>query len=241
LDGGDGDDELFGGDGNDRLIGGDGNDVINSGDGDDTLDGGSGADVLVGGLGDDTILGGSGDDILDGGDGDDTIDGEAGDDLLFGGSGSDTFIQNFNDVGDNTIADFNPDEDTIDFSGLGGIDELSVTKTDDGGTRIDGGNGSTLTINGVTPDQLAGSVTIDGEPVSGNGNFNLQASLQSAVNANAAADALGGALDGAAQQGGAPADSADDTDGRATGADIVAGEDQEDAGDGDELADGGGG
>ena len=87
---------------------------------------------------------------------------------------------------------------------------------------------------------LAGSVTIDGEPVSSNGNFNLQASLQSAVNANAAADALGGALDGPAQQGGAPADNADDTDGRATGADIVAGEDQEDAGDGDELADGGG-
>ena len=52
--------------------------------------------------------------------------------------------------------------------------------------------------------------------------------------------ARGGALDGAAQQGGAPADSADDTDGRATGADIVAGEDQEDAGDGDDLDDGGG-
>ena len=83
-------------------------------------------------------------------------------------------------------------------------------------------------------------MTIDGEPVSGNGNFNLQASLQSAVNANAAADALGGALDGAAQQGGAPADSADGIGSGAVGSDIVAGEDQEDAGDGDELADGGG-
>ena len=125
----------------------------------------------------------------------------------------------------------------------GGIEELSVTKTDDGGTRIDGGNGSTLTINGVTPDQLAGSVTIDGEPVSGNGNFNLQASLQSAVNANAAADALGGALDGAAQQGGAPAAASfDSTDGGAVGSDIIADlDDETDELDEAQLDDGGGG
>ena len=170
-------------------------------------------------------------------DGNDTLDGGAGDDLLIGGSGNDTFIQNFNDVGNNTIADFDPAEDTIDFSGLGGIEELSVTKTDDGGTRIDGGNGSTLTINGVTPDQLAGSVTIDGEPVPGNGDFNLQASLQSAVNANAAANALGGALDGATQQGGA---SSDDTGSGALGSDIVAGETGDAVQDEDQV-DGGGG
>ena len=35
-------------------------------------------------------------------------------------------------------------------------------------------------INGVTPEALAGNVLINGEPVSGNGEFNLQSSLQNA-------------------------------------------------------------
>ena len=83
------------------------------------------------GDGNDFLQGGSGNDGLSGGDGDDELVGGAGDDFLLGGSGSDTFIQDFNDVGNNTIADFNPAEDTIDFSGLGGIEELSVTKTDE--------------------------------------------------------------------------------------------------------------
>ena len=87
---------------------------------------------------------------------------------------------------------------------------------------------------------LAGSVTIDGEPVSSNGNFNLQASLQSAVNANAAANALGSALDGATQQGGASSDSADDTGSGAVGSDIVAGETGDAVQDEDQV-DGGGG
>lgn len=117
-----------------------------------------------------------------------------------------------------------------------GTEELSVTQTEDGGTLIDGGNGSTVTIDGVTPEQSAGSVTIDGESVPGNGNFDLQASLQSAASASAQDEVVGEALDGATDQGGGSSDGTDgDTD---SGSDIDGSEDQEDAGDGDELSDG---
>jgi hypothetical protein len=170
---------------------------------------------------------------------DDFLSGGAGDDLLIGGDGNDTFIQNFNDVGNNTIADFDPAEDTIDFSGLGSTEELSVTQTEDGGTLIDGGNGSTVTINGVTPDQLAGSVTIDGESVPGNGNFDLEASLQSAASASTQDEAVGGALDGATDQG-PSSDSTDDTDSGAEDSGDDASADLGDSVDGDELSDGGG-
>jgi hypothetical protein len=115
----------------------------------------------------------------------------------------------------------------------------SLTKRSTCGTLIDGGNGSTVTINGVTPDQLAGSVTIDGESVPGNGNFDLEASLQSAASASAQDEAVGEALDGATDQGGGSSDGTDgDTDSGAVGSGIDGSEDQEEAGDGDELSDG---
>jgi len=183
-----------------------------------------------------------GDDRLRGGDGRDTLD---------GGSGDDTFIQNFNDVGNNTIADFNPDEDTIDFQGIDSDTELSITQTEDGGTFIDAGNGSTLTISGVTPDQLsARNVEVNGEAVSGD-NFNLQSALGGAADVGldvlsgalggdeASTDiadlggggdnpldiALGGALDNNTQQGGAPAASgAAGAGGGAAGLDIASDE-----------------
>ena len=55
----------------------------------------------------------------------------------------------------------------------------------------------------MTPDVLAGSVPIDGEPVPGNGGFNLQSALLSAADASTTASALSGALDEAVTQGGA--------------------------------------
>ena len=143
----------------------DGDDVLEGGDGVDVLEGGAGDDYLSGGDGDDTLDGGAGDDELSGGADNDTLDGGAGDDTLIGGSGSDTFIQNFNDVGNNTIADFNPAEDTIDFQGIDSDADLSITQTSNGGTFISAGNGSTLTIAGVTPDQLnIENVTLNGGP-----------------------------------------------------------------------------
>jgi len=122
---------------------------------------------------------------------------------------------------------------------LGSTEELSVTQTEDGGTLIDGGNGSTVTINGVTPDQLAGSVTIDGESVPGNGNFDLEASLQSAASASTQDEAVGEALDGATDQGGGSSDGTDgDTDGGAVGSDIDASDDLDDSVDADQDAGG---
>jgi len=128
-------------------------------------------------------VGGSGNDILVGGKGDDILEGGAGDDLLIGGSGNDTFIQNFNDVGTTTIGDFDPSEDTIDFRGLGSIENISLTETENGDTLIDGGNGSRLTIKNTIPDQLAGSIKIDGEVVGNYGNFNLLRTLQNYADA----------------------------------------------------------
>ena len=67
---------------------------------------------------------------------------------------------------------------------------------------IDAGPGNTLKINGVTPEALAGNVLIKGEPVPGNGEFNLQSSLQNAVDVGITSR-LGAALDATAEQGAA--------------------------------------
>ena len=61
-------------------------------------------------------------------------------------------------------------------------------------------------INGVTPEALAGNVLINGEPVSGNGEFNLQSSLQNAVDVGITSS-IGAALDATSEQGAAPSSS----------------------------------
>ena len=169
LSGGDGDDTLIGGAGDDTLDGGDQKDVLEGGAGDDLLKGGRQNDTLDGGAGDDILAGGQGKDTLVGGEGDDILSGGRGDDTLTGGAGADTFAQSFGETGVDTITDFNPSEDTINLKGFGGIENvsrLSVTEVD-GGTVISAGEGNTLLLEGVTPDQLGvGNVTIDGEALS---------------------------------------------------------------------------
>ena len=169
LSGGAGDDTLIGGGGDDKLDGGDQKDVLEGGAGDDLLKGGRGNDTLEGGAGDDTLAGGKGKDTLVGGEGDDILKGGGGDDTLTGGAGADTFVQSFNRIGSDTITDFDPSQDTINLTGFGGIENvsrLSVTEVD-GGTVISAGEGNTLLLEGVTPDQLGvGNVTIDGEALS---------------------------------------------------------------------------
>ena len=169
LSGGDGDDTLIGGAGDDTLDGGDQKDVLEGGAGDDLLKGGRQNDTLAGGAGDDILAGGQGKDTLVGGEGDDILSGGRGDDTLTGGAGADTFAQSFSETGVDTITDFNPSEDTINLKGFGGIENvsrLSVTEVD-GGTVISVGEGNTLLLEGVTPDQLGvGNVTIDGEALS---------------------------------------------------------------------------
>ena len=157
---------LKGGKGDDILEGGAGDDRLRGGKGDDTLEGGAGDDRLRGGKGDDTLEGGAGDDILKGGKGDDTLEGGAGDDILKGGKGDDTFVQDFSKPGSDTITDFNPGQDTINFTGLDNLDNVSVEETF-GGTLINAGPGNSLFVQGVALDQFSvDNITIDGQAVS---------------------------------------------------------------------------
>ena len=179
---------------------------------DDTLEGGAGDDLLKGGRGDDTLQGGAGDDVLKGGSGDDTLAGGAGDDVLTGQKGADTFVQDFSKPGSDTITDFNPGQDTINFTGLNDLANISVEEAD-GGTLINAGPGNNLFVEGVTADQFsADNITIDGESVgSGLGDFDLGSALGDAAS-EAAPDSpldvsLGNSLDASTSQGGSVAES----------------------------------
>jgi len=83
----------------------------------------------------DVIWGADGNDILRGNAGDDTLVGGAGNDQLTGGNGRDTFVFRFGETND-TITDFNPNEDRIDLSAWGRVytlDALDFTSTSNGG------------------------------------------------------------------------------------------------------------
>ena len=205
---------LGGGRGEDTLEGGAGDDRLRGRGGDDTLEGGAGDDILRGDKGDDTLDGGAGDDKLVGGIGDDILDGGAGDDTLTGGRGDDTFIQDFSEAGSDTINDFNSAFDTIDFRGLDDVDSISVSEVD-GGTLISAGEDNSVFVRNTSPEELSGSIKINGEPVQGNGEFNLQSVLTNAASADAVA-AVSSALDAATEQGGAVADNVDEIDSDAT-------------------------
>ncbi|WP_306251425.1 hypothetical protein [Parvularcula sp. IMCC14364] len=86
--------------------------------GNDTLNGDEGNDLLVGGQGGDILKGGDGNDVLDGRKGDDLLHGGAGTDILSGKAGADTFIFAVGDE-DDTITDFQDDQDKIDLTSFG--------------------------------------------------------------------------------------------------------------------------
>ena len=176
LFGGSGDDTIEGGAGADLIMGGSGDDIlrgqgdtdiIRGGSGADTIEGGAGADLLLGDSGDDSITGGEGADTIDGGQGADLIFGDAGDDTLTGGAGADIFAFGPGD-GNDTITDFNTDEDNINLSMFGAdisYSDLTITATTDGtGTIItvpgeDGeNNGITITLEGVTSTDVTESM-----------------------------------------------------------------------------------
>ena len=70
--------------------------------------------ILNGEAGNDVLWGAEGDDMLDGGTGNDVLNGSSGDDTLTGGSGSDIFEFTATS-GNDTITDFNKDEDELHF------------------------------------------------------------------------------------------------------------------------------
>lgn len=104
------------------------------------------------------LIEGSGDpDYLEGGDGNDTLIGYGGNDTLIGGEGSDTFV--FGDGFDHDlILDFTPGKDRLEFRS----DEIQtwddvlerLSADEDGNALITLGDGSTLSLIGVSPDDL---------------------------------------------------------------------------------------
>ena len=141
---------LVGATGNDNLSGRGGDDALNGGAGSDTLIGNTGADTLKGKVGDDTLRGGRGDDNLKGGAGNDVLNGGAGTNTLTGGAGEDTFVFTDNS-GATTIRDFDGNADTVDLSGVSGIDSYDDLITNHliksgGDTLLSRDNGSTVTF-----------------------------------------------------------------------------------------------
>jgi len=94
------------------------------------------------------------------------------------------------------------------------VDSISVSEVD-GGTLISAGEDNSVFVSNTSPEELSGSIKINGEPVQGNGEFNLQSVLTNAASADAAA-AVSSALDAATEQGGAVADNVDEIDSDAT-------------------------
>ncbi|WP_262696492.1 beta strand repeat-containing protein [Kordiimonas aquimaris] len=100
------------------------------------------------------FTGTSGDEVVTAGGGDDTLRGLGGDDTLAGGGGVDTFV--VADDGSDTITDF--DTDGGEVIDLTDTDTFSLNAAASGAdTVITLGNGETLTLEGVTPGDLADS------------------------------------------------------------------------------------
>ncbi len=132
-----------------NISGTNGNDLLFGGNGNDTLDGGSRNDTLTGGAGNDTLIGGEDNDTL------------------VGGAGRDIFAYTFRGSGRDVITDFRQGEDRIDLSvfGIADLATLLPFITQSLGNTVislfvnDFSNGvnETITINGISNNQLAAS------------------------------------------------------------------------------------
>ncbi len=176
IHGGLGDDVVFGNQDNDLIFGNDGFDSLRGSIGDDVVYGNTNADSLNGGLGNDELRGGRGldnlrgargDDVMIGGRGADVLVGGTGNDILTGGEAGDFFVfdQPGGDIssGVDIITDFTPGVDKLLISALvnglalGSTIEVLARLTSDGGdgSVIDLGNGNSVTLLGVPPEQLS--------------------------------------------------------------------------------------
>jgi|GEM_PF-5443718 len=151
-------DIVYGNLGSDSLFGGQDNDSAYGGQDVDVVYGNLGQDLIYGNLAADTLYGGQGNDSVFGGQGDDLIYGNLGNDTLVGGLGADVF-QFGASGGADQISDFTVGEDLIALpgnvngSGINTFQDLQVTGTFD--ALIDLGGGQTITLIGVSPDQLS--------------------------------------------------------------------------------------
>lgn len=129
--------------------------------------GSAGSDDLLGNELANALSGGGNNDNIEGRDGDDTLDGGSGNDTLVGGAGFDTFVVSTG-MGNDTITDYNVNEDSLDLSGLSASERAAITSSDDGnGNRVlTLGDGSTVTIIGVPPNFApTGTVAVTGLPL----------------------------------------------------------------------------
>lgn len=174
-----GDDLILTGGGTDRVLLGSGQNSVRPGLGDDGLgnwiSGGYGPDIIEGSDGGD-IIAGDGVSVLLGGE--DRITGGLGDDILSGGPGRDRFIfetGHGNDIiatygrvaqspdgsfdAQGLSRDFEPGLDRIVMSGIAGIttpaEALARLSNGPDGALFDGGPGLTITLHGLTADQLS--------------------------------------------------------------------------------------
>ena len=159
VNGTDGADTAFGENGDDVIRSFGGNDAAVGFDGDDFIDVGSGNDQAFGSGGDDVVIGGAGNDILRGdneaaGNGADVVIGGTGDDLLKGdGSGqvgADRFVFAPGD-GNDTIEDFQPNVDTLDFLAFG---NAAIATSQLGSDALVSIGDVTVTLRGVDADDL---------------------------------------------------------------------------------------
>ncbi|MGE0723308.1 MAG: calcium-binding protein, partial [Alphaproteobacteria bacterium] len=157
-----GDDRLDAGAGADAALGGQGDDVVEGGSCSDWhLNGNRGIDLVLGGGGDDRLFGGPDGDWLDGGDGADTLSGDRGNDVLVGAGGADVFDL-LTEGGFDRIEDFSAaDGDRIRLpAGINGsgiataADALARLAADEGGSRLDLGEGHGLVLAGIAPAAL---------------------------------------------------------------------------------------
>ena len=124
---------------NDLLSTGGGDNFALGLKGDDIMDGGDGSDRMFGGKGDDDMWGGDDDDCLFGARTDDTLFGNRGNDLLDGGFGDDTLTGGAadNDIfrfgmnsGFETVTDYNPLEDELQFVGAQNVTGVQLADLD---------------------------------------------------------------------------------------------------------------
>ena len=151
-------DNESGGAGDDGLIGNEGDDTLNGEAGEDYLSGGAGNDILSGGADSDIIFGGTGSDTMSGGTGVDTFTWAAGD----GANGETDTITDFT-VGEGgdvlNLSDLleGESETTLDDYLTVTSDGTDTTITVDTNGLADGGDSSTIILQGVDLAALAGS------------------------------------------------------------------------------------
>jgi Ca2+-binding RTX toxin-like protein len=188
ITGGSGNDTFTGSSYADNITGGDGNDVITSGGGNDTILGGAGNDSITnssttstnkvsinGGEGDDTITGGTGNDTMDGGAGTDVFDftltetAEAwafstltSNDVVIGGEGNDSIRLSGDNEDATATLDLSSSSVTT-FSGVSGVERITVNFDDDVDENGTGGDvtGVTISLGDVALGSFNNDLTIN--------------------------------------------------------------------------------